>query len=66
MRFIICYFFSILIIFIVNKTLIYFMMRSFSLIFTFIFRFKTNNHDIKEARIFNYIDAEIDNYDVNI
>ena len=45
-----------------------FVIRFFSLIFLSLFRFKTNNYDIKETRIFNYINAKIDNYirDVNI
>ena len=68
MRFIICYFFSISIVFIINKTLICFVMCFFSFIFLFLFRFKANNYDIKKTRIFNYINAEIDDYirDINI
>ena len=67
-KFIICYFFSISIAFIINKALICFVMRSFFLIFSSLFRFKANNHNIKKTRIFNYIDAKIDNCidDINI
>ena len=68
MKFIICYFFSILIVFVVNKILICFIMRFFFYIFSFLFHFKASNHDIKKTRIFNYINAEIDNCirDINI
>ena len=66
MRFIICYFFSISIAFIINKVLICFIMRSFFFIFTSLFHFNANNYNINETRVFNYIDAEIDNYNVNI
>ena len=43
-------------------------MRFSSLISSFFFRFKANNHNIKKTQIFNYINAEIDNYiyDINI
>ena len=37
MKLIICYFFSILIVFIINKVLMYFVMRSSSLIFISLF-----------------------------
>ena len=60
MKFIICRFFSISIVFIINKALMYFVMRSFFLIFLFLFRFKANNYDIKKARVFNCINAKID------
>ena len=68
MKFIICYFFSISIVFIVNKALMCFVMRFFFSYFHFFFRFKASNYDIKKTRIFNYINAKIDNYinDVNI
>ena len=68
MKFIICYFFSTSTVFIINKALICFMMRFFSLIFSFLFRFRANNYDIKEIRVFNCIGAEIDDCinDVNI
>ena len=59
-KFIIYCFFSISIAFIVNKALICFIMRFSSLISLSLFRFKTNNYNIKETRIFSYIDAEID------
>ena len=67
-RFIICYFFSILIVFIVNKALMCFVMRFSFLISLSLFRFKASNYDIKKTRIFNCINAEIDDYirDVNI
>ena len=66
MKFIICCFFSISIVFIINKILICFVMRSSFLIFIFLFRFNANNYDINETRVFNYIDAKIDDYNVNI
>ena len=66
MSFIIYYFFSISIVFIVNKTLICFVMRSSFLISIFLFRFNASNYDINETRVFSYIDAKIDDYDVNI
>ena len=68
MRFIIYYYFSILITFIVNEVLICFVMRFSSLIFLSLFRFKASNYDIKKIRVFSYIDTEIDNYirDINI
>ena len=62
MRFITCYFFSILIVFIVNKILMCFVMCSFSLIFSSFFRFKASNYNIKKTRVFSYINAEIDDY----
>ena len=68
MKLIFLFFFSTLIAFIINKTLIYFIMRFSSLIFSSLFRFKTNNYNIKKTRIFNCIGAEIDDYirDINI
>ena len=68
MKFIICYFFSISTVFIVNKTLICFIMRFSFFIFSSLFRFRANNYDIKETRIFSYIGAETDDYidDVSI
>ena len=68
MRFITYYFFSISIIFIVNKTLMCFVMCFSFFISLSLFRFKANNHDIKKARVFSYTGAEIDNYicDVDI
>ena len=62
MRFITCCFFSILIIFIINKTLICFVMCFSSLISLSLFRFKADNHNIKKTRVFNCINAEIDDY----
>ena len=66
MKFIIYYFFSISIDFIINKTFIYFIMRFSFLISLSLFRFKTNNYNIKEIRIFSYISAEIDDYINNV
>ena len=66
MKLIICYFFSISIVFIINKVLICFIMRSSSLIFISLFRFNANNYDINETRVFNYINAKIDDYNVGI
>ena len=43
-----------------------FIMRSSFFIFIYFFRFNANNHNIDEARIFSYINAKIDNYDVDI
>ena len=60
MKFIICYFFSTSTAFIVNKTLICFMMRFSFLIFSSFFRFRADNYDIKETRMFSCISAEID------
>ena len=62
MKLIIYYSFSILIVFIINKTLMCFVMCFFFLISLSFFRFKTNNYDIKKTRIFNCINAEIDDY----
>ena len=66
MKFIICYFFSISIVFIINKVLMCFVMRSSFFIFISLFRFNAGNYDIKKTRVFNYIGAEIDNYDIDI
>ena len=66
MKFIIYYFFSTSIAFIINKVLIYFIMRFSFFIFISLFRFKASNYNIKKTRIFNCISAEIDNYDINI
>ena len=60
MKFIICCFFSTSIVFIINKTLMCFMMRSFFFIFLSLFRFRADNHNIKETWVFNCIGAEID------
>ena len=66
MKFIICYFFLISITFIVNKVLICFIMRFSSLIFSSLFRFRADNYDIKETRIFSCIGAEINDCIDNI
>ena len=66
MRFIICCFSSISIVFIVNKVLMCFVMRSSSLILTSLFRFNANNHNIKMTWIFNCINAKVDDCDVGI
>ena len=66
MKLIIYYSLSTSIAFIVDKTLIYFVMRFFSLIFLSLFRFKASNYDIKETRVFSYINAKIDNCIFNI
>ena len=68
MRLIICYSLSTSIVFIINKVLMCFIIRFFSLISLSLFRFKASNYNIKEARVFNCIGAKIDDYtrDVNI
>ena len=68
MRFITCYFFSILITFIINKALMCFVMRFSFFLSSFLFRFKANNYNIIKTRIFNYINVKIDDYirDINI